>query len=101
MAALWGGVALWGGLGFIGAISTELDGLSPTRRADRVYDRGPVSRHRALPPTSRDHFRRFPHLVFPAPGRDRHGPGRPGALRQPLQPAPPAASLSVAEGRLP
>src|SRR3954466_16270307 len=39
-----------GGLGFIGAISIEVDALSPTRRAKRVYDRGFVSRHRAPAP---------------------------------------------------
>src|SRR6187431_2330404 len=88
--------------GFIGAISIDVDGLSLTRRTRRVYDRAlELAPWRASIPTPRDYLRRFPAFVLGTPGRDRDGPRRPGAPRQPFQPASLAAALPVAEGRLP
>src|SRR5436189_5530286 len=88
-------------LGGIGAISIE---VTPCRQRDELTESTievslwAIAR-RTRP--SRDHFRRFASFVLCARRRDRHGARRPGALRQPLQPAPLAAPLSVAEGCLP
>ena len=87
------------GRGFIGAISIEVDALSLTRRAaeSTIGLAPPAPRSRPPMTTSA--------ASLPSPSArqdaDRDGPGRPGALRQPLQPAAAAAALPVAEGRVP